>query len=344
MDGSCAICWESNDFRVLKCGHCFCIECLRTLSELRCLECDENHNTIKCPMDRREDSTPVRSLPTPDNFEGKLIPLTISNKEANNGKHNMNDLIDDNVRLRKRTISHLRNVAKELEKHELKCASAKIGGSAAGVIGSIMCIVGISLSLTLVGLPVALPLEIAGAAIATVGGVTSIGAIVTESVMKKLGIKSIEEDLQMDHFRSQQINVLLCRASKDASLANKWRSHDVVNLGGFVAKLAKVGVTVGGSALTIGTRTVSRTVALGTSRSVTVPSAATVCTSTAASFGLHIAGLTFAAVIIPLDLWIMIRSSIKVHKKKPSAVIRDMRSISNTLEEELNQYLINKNG
>ena len=343
MDGSCAICWESNDFRVLKCGHCFCIECLRTLRELRCLECDENHKTIKCPMDRREDSTPVRSLPTPENFEGKLIPLTISNKDANNGKHDINDLIDDNVKLRKRTIFHLRNVAKELEKHEFKCASAKIGGSAGGVIGSIMCIVGFSLSLTGVGLIVAIPLEIAGAAIATAGGVTSIGAIVTESVMKKLGIKSIEEDLQMDYFRSQQINILLCRASKDASLAKKWRSQNVVNLGGFIAKLAKVGVAVGGSALTIGARTVSRTVAIGTSRTVTVPSAAIVCTGTAVSAGLHIAGLTFAAVIIPLDLWIMIRSSIRVHKKKPSAVIRDMRIISSTLEEELNQYLENKN-
>ena len=82
MDGSCAICWDSDDFRVLKCGHCFCVECLRTLRSLRCFECDENHDTIKCPMDRSEDPTPVDSMPTPSNFSGKLIPLTIPERSS----------------------------------------------------------------------------------------------------------------------------------------------------------------------------------------------------------------------------------------------------------------------
>ena len=170
----------------------------------------------------------------------------------------------------------------------------------------------------------------AGVGIATAGGVIASGAIVIEAVLKKLGIKSIEGDLQMDYFRAQQINVILCRASIDVSLANKWISHDIANLGGFVGKLAKIGVTVVGGALTVGARTVSRTIALGAGR-------------TAAFTGLHIAGLTLAAAMIPIDLWLMITSSIKVHKKQPSLIVEEMQHISNKLEEELNKYLQNEN-
>lgn len=342
MDGSCAICWESNDFRVLKCGHCFCIECLRTLKELRCLECDEYHDNIRCPMDRQEDDTSLECLPTPDNFEGRLIPLTISARRANDSKYDINHLVEDNVALRKRTINHLRTVARELEMHEFNCASAKIGGSIAGVIGSIIVIAGISLTLKDHQSVLAGRLEIAGVVIAAAGGATCIGAIIAETVLKKLGIKNIEEDLQMDYFRSQQINILLCRTSKDVSLANKWKSHDVANIGGFIAKLAKVGLTVGGGAVTLGTRTVGRTLALGTSRTAAIPSAADIACAGSVGVGLHIAGLTIVSALIPLDLWMMIRSSIRVHKKTPSVVIREIRSISDKLERELKGHLQNK--
>ena len=342
MDGYCAICWDSDDFRVLQCGHCFCIECLKTLRSLRCLECDELHDTIKCPMDRSEDPTPVNDLPSPSNFKGKLIPLTIPEVKPNKDMHDINEIIKDLIRLRKLTISHLRNVVTKLDTHEFNCASAKIGGSAAGILGAMLTIIGISLDFTAVGAVVGVPLTITGISIAITGGITCSGAAVTDSVLKHLEIKSIKEDLKMDYFRSQQVNVLICRASKEVSLSNKWKAHNLVELGGFIMNLAKVGVTVGGGAIRLGTKAVSRIGPLAAGRAIyasTYTPTYVLTAAEAAVMSLSIASITFAAVTIPLDIWVMIVSSIRVHKNKPSKVIKHIANIADNLDEELNKYI-----
>ena len=342
MDGSCAICWDSDDFRVLKCGHCFCVECLSTLRSLRCFECDENHDTIKCPMDRSEDPTPVDSLPTPANFTGKLIPLTIPERNSIKDMQDITEIINDLIRLRKLTISHLRNVVTKLDTHEFNCAAAKIGGSSAGMTGAILSIVGISLTLTGFGSAVGAPLSITGICIAISGALTTSGAAVTDTILKNIELKSINEDLKMDYFRSQQVNVLICRASKDASLSNKWKAHNFVELGGIIMNLAKIGVSIGGGAMKLGANTATRIAPMASGQAIYASTNASTYASAvtdAVACSLNIASITFASLTLPLDIWIIVTNSIRVHKKKPSKVIRDIRNIANNLEKDLNKYM-----
>ena len=344
MDGSCAICWDSDDFRVLKCGHCFCVECLRTLRSLRCFECDENHDTIKCPMDRSEDPTPVDSMPTPSNFTGKLIPLTIPERSSIKDMQDINEVIKDLIRLRKQTILHLRNVVRKLDTHEFNCAAAKIGGSSVGTVGAILSIVGISLNISCAGIVVGAPLTIVGICIAITGALTSSGAAVTDSILKNIELKSINEDLKMDYFRSQQVNVLICRASKDASLSNKWKAHNFVELGGIIMNLAKIGVSIGGGVIKLGANTATRIAPMAAGRAIyastNAPTHVSAITDACAlTLGLNIASITFATITLPLDIWIIVTNSRRVHKKKPSKVIRDVRNVANNLEEDLNKYM-----
>ena len=313
LEGCCTICWESDDFRALECGHCFCLKCLHTLYEL--------HGKIECPMDRKEINASPSTLPTPQEFRGTLFVQTITDEDA---VGDINGLLDDMVKRRKITIKQLRAVAKELESHEFKCASAKVGGSVAGVLGATMGIAGLGLSSTGIGSVVGVPLSLAGMGLATAGGLTSGGAIVVESLLKKQGMENVQNDLNQDYFRAQQIKILLSRASVDSNLANKWkfRGFDIVHLGGLIARTAKLGLTA-----SAGVRTMAQAAAMGMGRAT-------------ATTGLHITGLVFAAALIPLDIWQMIVSSIRIHKNKPSKVIQDVISVSDRLEKEMKIFLI----
>ena len=118
----CSVCWEGNDFRVLQCGHGFCLECLEALYM------SHDHKII-CPMDRAPDERPPESLPTPNQFQGRLYIQTVDDEVY----VNMNQLIDAQIKQRKCTIKHLRRIFASLTEHEFNCAGAKIGGSALGV-------------------------------------------------------------------------------------------------------------------------------------------------------------------------------------------------------------------
>ena len=132
-------------------------------------------------------------MPTPQEFRGKLFVQTITDEDATG---DINGLLDDMVKRRKITIKQLRAVAKELESHEFNCASAKVGGSVAGVLGATMGIAGLGLSSTGIGSVVGVPLSLAGIGLATAGGITSGGAIVVESLLKKQGMENVQNDLK----------------------------------------------------------------------------------------------------------------------------------------------------
>lgn len=126
---SCSICMDSNEFRALQCGHCFCVDCLQQLYTM-------HEQKIICPMDRQIDEREPQTLPTPNEFEGQVFMQTIDDERF----ININELLDAQVKQRWKTVTHLRTVANALDTQELQCAGAKVGGSAFGV-RSLSCIV-----------------------------------------------------------------------------------------------------------------------------------------------------------------------------------------------------------
>ena len=187
------------------------------------------------------------------------------------------------------------------------------------ITGSVLTIVGAALSLTGYLAPVGIPMAIAGASVGTAGGLATAGSAITEGALQKKWIDEVQEDLRMDWFRTEQISILLHRATGDPNLARAWRidSEMVTNVGRVLPSLAKFGFTTAAGAR----------LAYGIGR-------ASVTT------GLHITGLVLAAVVIPVDLAQILYSSIKIHKKKKSSVVNKLIDVADDLEHSLKKYLL----
>ena len=122
-DGYCSICFDSSKFRVLQCGHAFCLDCLQTMHAY-------HGGKILCPMDRREDAREPRTLPTPHQFQGRVFIPAVDDDERH---MDFNYLLDAQIEHRLHTIRKLRTLASTLDGHEFNCAIAKVTGSVAGV-------------------------------------------------------------------------------------------------------------------------------------------------------------------------------------------------------------------
>ena len=119
---SCSICLDSNQFRVLNCGHAFCLNCLQSMHSIY-------GGKIPCPLDRIEDAREPRTLPTPNQFKGKLFPVF----EVDERYTSIDQLLHAQLRCREKTVEIVRGIAGDLNSDELKCAIAKITGGVFGV-------------------------------------------------------------------------------------------------------------------------------------------------------------------------------------------------------------------
>ena len=311
-DKTCAVCGDSQDFRALKCGHCFCINCLTMLRNL-------NGTTIHCPLDRLTDDTEPELLPLPENFNGRVFIPPFD-------EHCSNDFVDllcEQLASGKRTMEHLRFIANALSSIELKCADARIGGSATGIVGGVMGVIGLVLSLTGVGAIVGVSLTISGVVIAGTGTLATDITVIIENVLKKDGMNEIERHLQEDSFRSEQIKVLLGRAAQDSNFAKAWKINhqDAASFVALILRALKVGL-----ATAAGVRAAME-MSTGVARA-------------ADTTGLHVDGLVFAAALTPTDLGQMIVSSIKTNHKRPSDIVQTIFNAADCLDMEPKLFMV----
>ena len=172
---------------------------------------------------------------------------------------------------------------------------------------------------------------IVGGIVGGAGGLTTGISAVVEAALKKGMVEGVQEDLNLDRALSKKLSVTLQKAAKDPEYAKKWKIAEdpefakkgeiddtlPYNVVRAIPGLAKVGVTNAAGAK----------VAMGLGRAATTT-------------GLHVAGIALAAVVIPLDLTQMIISSIKIHKKDPSQVVKLLNSMADKLEHELKKWLV----
>ena len=116
----CGICLDSDDFRVLQCGHPICVSCLEAIQK-------RNQGTIRCPFDASEDERKLCELPRPNKFKGKIFYHTSKDIP------DFQMLFERLAEKRKVTIQHLRDITEILKSHEFNCAISKITGSVVGV-------------------------------------------------------------------------------------------------------------------------------------------------------------------------------------------------------------------
>eukprot|EP00794_Sanderia_malayensis_P004826 gene4826-5458_t len=189
-----------------------------------------------------------------------------------------------------------------------------------------MAIVGMSLSLTGVGAIVGVPLGIVGGSISAAGGVTTGVTVVVEKILEKVDKNKIENNLKVENFRTEQVKILVNRGATDENFARKW-NFSKVDAVSIISKLEKI------TRFSLGAASSVRffvSIARGGLRG-------------ASTAGLHVAGIVFAAAMIPVDLAQLIDSSLKLHKNKISSAVDEILQIAEQLEKEQKLYLISGN-
>ena len=305
----CALCLEDllcEHFRVLPCGHYFCIPCLTQWAE------QVEDGAFSCPVDRTP-ATMSQCSPVAK-FEGQLF----SSQNPDENDLSISALLHSQMVLRSKTIRYLRSAIDELISIEMSTSVAKLTGSSIGVIGSIMVIVGGSLCLTGAGAVAGVPLLVAGSSVGIGGGLTVAGSIVVESLLKSHRLEGINEHLQRDYFKSVQLRILIGRAAVDPKFASRLGlpSEDATSLVALLPRAAKL-----------------------TGTGVLCANAAARVLTRGATAGMHVAGIICAGILIPIDLWQLVESSLKLHHRDVSRMIEAMLRFVSDLEEQLRELL-----
>ena len=97
------------------------------------------------------------------------------------------------VRDRDEGMAYLREAADQMDKLCKDVLKAHIAGYSAGVVGSVLSVVGGGLILGGVTAAAGIPLLAVGATVAALGGVTNVGASISELVLKKKEVKRANE-------------------------------------------------------------------------------------------------------------------------------------------------------
>ena len=179
------------------------------------------------------------------------------------------------------------------------------------------------MSLTGIGAIAGVPLAMAGAGVGAAGGLTVGGGIIGETVAKTKELEDATKYLQEDYFHSMQLRILITRAAKSPEFAKKlnFQIQDAASMLMVFGRLAKAATA---------SVALAKAIAAGAARGV-------------ATAGLHIAGMVISAVLIPIDLTQLILSSVKIHRKQKSQVVKETEELADHLEDELFNLLKEKN-
>ena len=179
------------------------------------------------------------------------------------------------------------------------------------------------MSLTGVGAIAGVPLALAGAGVGASGGIIVGGGIIGETIAKNKQLEDATKHLQEDYFHSMKLRILIGRAAKSKQFANEVNLpvQDAASMLTVLGRLAKAATT---------SVALAKAITAGAARGI-------------ATAGLHVAGITISAVLIPVDLIQLISSSVKIHCKSKSQVVEETEKLADLLEDELLNLLKAKN-
>ena len=221
--------------------------------------------------------------------------------------------------------------------------------SAGTVVGSALALAGFGLSFVTGGL--SLGLTVAGAVLSAAGGVTAAGANIGYLAVSTLDLKharmAVETDQEMME-KAKKLNDELAKIVD--SLAKKYPTvtretiyamlHDCVKFGKAYAEVLWSGYKMVDGAFDVG-----RTIATATGKSAASAARTTVWAGLSTTKRVvSVVGAVFDVVFIPVDLYVMIKTSIEIHKFKTtgesnSDVAKTIGKLIKQLEEHRDELI-----
>ncbi|XP_068688144.1 apolipoprotein L3-like [Montipora foliosa] len=241
------------------------------------------------------------------------------------------------IPIRRRTLEQLEELATKLHEHHRNVNITTITGASMGTVGGILSVAGLIAAPFTFGAGIIVSLV--GAGIGGAGGLVMSGSKVVEMILEKLGLKDVQVAIEEDHTAcvelQQQLDSLEDFISQLAEFLKPL--HDDALLlrelegNGFQFLRARIFSNV------IGSSTEER-VDIGAKFFRAVTAAATLTTSAVATAGAvartaafagtrvaHVAGSVISAALIPLDVTLLVRSSLELHRGSTSSAVEDIR-------------------
>ena len=244
-------------------------------------------------------------------------------KMANDSPHvqDLNELLYLKVEFkvkRKLTVQLLRSLADEIQKHHKNANIAKLTGTSASLVGSGLMIGGSIAAFFTFG--ASLMVTAVGVGITAAGGVTAGGSALVESLLSKSNVKIVQKALDDDRKLVEKIKELLRKINRASEIEQVYfkAGSATMAIASTMKTTATAAYKIGKSASVNGGETLFKT--LGN-----------------AAKGFHIAGLTLSIVLIPVDVYSLVTTSMDVHKGSIPDVVKDIRKTADDLEAELNQ-------
>ena len=280
----------------------------------------------------------------PDHQESIIVnQITEKFENLRQLREELNEAFIEWIPKRRRTKEQLEELASKLHEHHRNVNITTITGAGLGTVGGVLSIAGLIAAPFTFGAGIVVSLI--GAGIGGAGGLVMSGSKVVEIILTKLGLKEVQ--LAIDEDRDACTNLQQRLDSLESFISE---------LAGFLKPLHDDAVLMrelegSGFEFLHGlfpkdyTTSAEEKVEFGARFFRTLSSAATVSASAFATAGAvarsaalagtrvaHIAGSVISAALLPLDITLLVKSSLELHRGSTSKAVEDIRKILEELE------------
>ena len=280
----------------------------------------------------------------PDHQESIIVnQITEKFENLRQLREELNKAFIEWIPKRRRTKEQLEELASKLHEHHRNVNITTITGAGLGTVGGVLSIAGLIAAPFTFGAGIVVSLI--GAGIGGAGGLVMSGSKVVEIILTKLGLKEVQ--LAIDEDRDACTNLQQRLDSLESFISE---------LAGFLKPLHDDAVLMrelegSGFEFLHGlfpkdyTTSAEEKVEFGARFFRTLSSAATVSASAFATAGAvarsaalagtrvaHIAGSVISAALLPLDITLLVKSSLELHRGSTSKAVEDIRKILEELE------------
>ena len=270
--------------------------------------------------------------------------ITQKFKQLRQLREDLNKTFIEWIPKRKHTREKLQELATNLHKHHTNVNISTITGASMGTVGGILSIAGLIAAPFTLG--VGIVISLVGAGIGGAGGLVMSGSKVTELILTKLGLKEVQEAIDEDREACTQLQEKL-EALKNfiSTLAEFLKPlHNDAQLRGelegsgftFLHHLAPSEPTTSpGERIDFGARFFRiflSAASISASAFATATGSLVWSVALAGTRVAHVAGSAVSAAVLPLDIVLLVKSSVELKRGSTSKAVEDIRQILSELE------------
>ena len=282
-----------------------------------------------------------------ENHESFIVnQITAQFEQLRKLREELHDAFLSWIPIRARTKEQLEELATKLHEHHRNVNISTITGASMGTIGGILSVAGLIAAPFTFGAGIVVSLV--GAGIGGAGGLVMSGSKVVEIILEKLGLKevqaAIEDDREACSELQKQLDSLENFISSLAEFLKPLHDDAVLlrELEGIRSGFEFLSQRISYEEISASTE---ERVEFGARFFRAATSAATISASAAATAGAvarsaaiagtraaHVAGSVISAALLPLDITLLVKSSLELHRGSTSAAVQDIRRILDELE------------